>query len=144
MCEHGTKITLVFLPADGEASWSLLPSTVSLLSGSTVQPENLIKSKCKLKVIKSSFLQSAHSKFPSLRTVSFGVAMLNIFGVEGSVLKKCLHDVLHGSFGMDDTPYFKANAKNLTVKSYFFHFLAIFNPYFGPKTTPTFLVFYVL
>ena len=61
MCEHGTKITLVFLPADGEASWSLLPSTVSLLSGSTVQPENLIKSKCKLKVIKSSFLQSVHS-----------------------------------------------------------------------------------
>ena len=30
----------VFLPADGETSWSLLPSLVSLLSGSTVQPEN--------------------------------------------------------------------------------------------------------
>ena len=40
MCEHGTKTTLVFLPADGEASWSLLPSSVSLLSGGTVQPEN--------------------------------------------------------------------------------------------------------
>ena len=40
MCEHGTKTTPVFLPADGEASWSLLPSSVSLLSGSTVQPEN--------------------------------------------------------------------------------------------------------
>ena len=40
MREHGTKTTSVFLPADGEASWSLLPSSVSLLSGSTVQPEN--------------------------------------------------------------------------------------------------------
>ena len=40
MHEHGTKTTLVFLPADGEASWSLLPSSVSLLSGSTLQPEN--------------------------------------------------------------------------------------------------------
>ena len=36
----GTKITLVFLPADGEASWSLLLSSVSLLSDGTVQPEN--------------------------------------------------------------------------------------------------------
>ena len=34
------KTTPVFLPAD-EASWSLLPSSVSLLSsGDTVQPEN--------------------------------------------------------------------------------------------------------
>ena len=40
MREHGTKITLVFLPADGEASWSLLLSSVSLLSDGTVQPEN--------------------------------------------------------------------------------------------------------
>ena len=40
MHEHGTKTTLVFLLADGEASWSLLPSSVSLLSGGTVQPEN--------------------------------------------------------------------------------------------------------
>ena len=40
MREHGTKTTPVFLPADGEASWSLLPSSVSLLSGGTVQPEN--------------------------------------------------------------------------------------------------------
>ena len=40
MREHGTKTTPVFLPADGEASWSLLPSSVSLLSGNTVQPEN--------------------------------------------------------------------------------------------------------
>ena len=40
MHEHGTKTNLVFLPADGEASWSLLPSSVSLLSGGTVQPEN--------------------------------------------------------------------------------------------------------
>ena len=40
MCKHGTKTTPVFLPVDGEASWSLLPSLVSLLSGSTVEPEN--------------------------------------------------------------------------------------------------------
>ena len=40
MWEHGTKTTPVFLPADGEASWLLLPSSVSLLSGGTVQPEN--------------------------------------------------------------------------------------------------------
>ena len=29
--QHGTKTTPVFLPADGEASWSLLPSLISLL-----------------------------------------------------------------------------------------------------------------
>ena len=40
MRKHGTKTTLVFLLADGEASRLLLPSSVSLLSGSTVQPEN--------------------------------------------------------------------------------------------------------
>ena len=40
MRDHGIKTTLVFLPADGEASWSLLPSSVSLLSGGTAQPEN--------------------------------------------------------------------------------------------------------
>ena len=40
MHEHGTKNTPAFLPADGEASWSLLRSLVSLLSSSTVQPEN--------------------------------------------------------------------------------------------------------
>ena len=39
MREHGTKTILVFLPANGEASWSLLPRSVSLLSGGTVQPE---------------------------------------------------------------------------------------------------------
>ena len=48
MCEHGTKTTPVFLPADGEASWLLLPSSVSLLSGGTVQPENAYS--CILKV----------------------------------------------------------------------------------------------
>ena len=41
MHEHGTKTTPVFLPTDAEASWSLLPSLVSLLSGGTVQPENI-------------------------------------------------------------------------------------------------------
>ena len=40
MHKYGTKTTSVFLPADGEASWLLLPSLVSLLSGGTVQPEN--------------------------------------------------------------------------------------------------------
>ena len=39
MREHGTEATPVFLPADGEVSWSLRPSLVSLLSGVTVQPE---------------------------------------------------------------------------------------------------------
>ena len=29
MREHGTKTIPVFLPADGEASWLLLPSSVS-------------------------------------------------------------------------------------------------------------------
>ena len=48
MREHGTKTTPVFLPADGEASWLLLPSLVSLLSDSTVQPENTYS--CILKV----------------------------------------------------------------------------------------------
>ena len=48
MREHGTKTTPVFLPADGEASWSLLPSSVSLLLGGTVQPENTYS--CILKV----------------------------------------------------------------------------------------------
>ena len=37
---HCTKTTPVFLPADGEASWLLLPSSVSLLSGATAQLEN--------------------------------------------------------------------------------------------------------
>ena len=40
MHKLGTKTTLVFLPADGEASRLLLPSLVSLQSGGTVQPEN--------------------------------------------------------------------------------------------------------
>ena len=40
MREHGTKTTPVFLSADGEDAWSLLPSSVSLLSGGTMQPDN--------------------------------------------------------------------------------------------------------
>ena len=40
MRDRGTKTTPVFLLADGEASWLLLLSLVSLLSGGTVQPEN--------------------------------------------------------------------------------------------------------
>ena len=45
---HGTKTILIFIPADGETSWLILPSLVSLLSGSTVQPENTYS--CILKV----------------------------------------------------------------------------------------------
>ena len=44
MSQDGTKTTPVFLPADGEASWLLLPSSVSLLSDGTVQPENTYSS----------------------------------------------------------------------------------------------------
>ena len=40
MREHGTKTTPVLLPADGEASWSLLPSSIFLLSGGTVQTKS--------------------------------------------------------------------------------------------------------
>ena len=40
MREYGTKTTPVFLTADGEASWSLLQSSVSLLSGGTVEAGN--------------------------------------------------------------------------------------------------------
>ena len=36
----GTKTTPVFLPLDGEAFQSLLPSSVTFLSVGTVQPEN--------------------------------------------------------------------------------------------------------
>ena len=46
--QHGTKTILVLLPANEEASWSLLPSSVSLLSDSIVQPENTYS--CILKV----------------------------------------------------------------------------------------------
>ena len=45
---NGTKTIAVFLPAEGEASWLLTPSLVSLLSGCTVQPENIYS--CILKV----------------------------------------------------------------------------------------------
>ena len=38
-CAQRNKTTQTFLPADGEASWLLLPSSVSLPSGSTVQPK---------------------------------------------------------------------------------------------------------
>ena len=40
MSKHATKATPVVLPADGKASWLLLPGSVSLLSDSTMQPEN--------------------------------------------------------------------------------------------------------
>ena len=40
MPEHVTKTTSLFLPVDEEASWPLLPVSVSLLSGGTVLPGN--------------------------------------------------------------------------------------------------------
>ena len=40
MRKNSTKTTLVFLFADGEATWLLLSCLVSLLSGGTVQPGN--------------------------------------------------------------------------------------------------------
>ena len=46
--QRATKITLVFLTADGENSWLLLPSLDSLLSGGILQPENTYS--CILKV----------------------------------------------------------------------------------------------
>ena len=39
--QHDTKAIPIFLSADREASWLLLPSLVSLLSGGTVQLENI-------------------------------------------------------------------------------------------------------
>ena len=41
MSKRGAKTTPVFSTADGEASWSTLPSSVSLVSGGTVQQENI-------------------------------------------------------------------------------------------------------
>ena len=38
--QHDTETIPVFLPVDGEASWLLLSSLVSLLSGNTVKLEN--------------------------------------------------------------------------------------------------------
>ena len=48
MHKHGTKTTPVFLPADREASWSLLLGSVSLLSDGKVQPENSYSSNLKV------------------------------------------------------------------------------------------------
>ena len=40
MVGHSIKITQVFLPRHGQASWSLLRSSVSFLSEKHGQPEN--------------------------------------------------------------------------------------------------------
>ena len=48
--QHGTKTILLILPADGETSWLLLQSLVSLLSGSSVQPEHTILASSRWKV----------------------------------------------------------------------------------------------
>lgn len=37
--QHGSKTTRTFLPDDGKVSWSLLPSSISLLLCGTGQPE---------------------------------------------------------------------------------------------------------
>ena len=47
-CWEAPKTTPIFLPADREASRLLLPSSISLLSGGIVQPENTYS--CILKV----------------------------------------------------------------------------------------------
>ena len=68
MDEHGTKTTPVFLPADGEASWSLLPSLVSLLSGGIVLLEDTyscIRRSEKAKK-RTSINHSSHQAFISL------------------------------------------------------------------------------
>ena len=49
MQEHGTETTPIFLQVDGEASWSLLPSLVVVLTGGTVQSESTYS--CILRVI---------------------------------------------------------------------------------------------
>ena len=56
---HCTKTSLVFLPADKKASWLLLPSLVSLLSGGTLQPENIYS--CVLKVAGQISINTNHS-----------------------------------------------------------------------------------
>ena len=38
MCELGPKTIPVFLVADGDASWLLLSSSLSIIPGGTVQP----------------------------------------------------------------------------------------------------------
>ena len=47
--QQSPKTTSVFLPADREASWLLLSSLVSLLSGGTLRPEST--NSCILNVI---------------------------------------------------------------------------------------------
>ena len=64
MPKHGTKTTLVFSPADGEASWSLLPSSVFLLSGITVQPENIYSCILKVNAKKDKHRHSYHHHLP--------------------------------------------------------------------------------
>ena len=39
--QHDTRTIPIFLCADSETYWLLLPILISLLSGSTVQPENI-------------------------------------------------------------------------------------------------------
>ena len=62
MCKYDTKTTLVLLPAVGEASWSLLPSLVSLLSGGTVQPENTYSSILKAPQLPPVFISLSQSQ----------------------------------------------------------------------------------
>ena len=40
MCERGAKTIPVFLVGDGDASWLLLSSSLSIIPGGTVQSEN--------------------------------------------------------------------------------------------------------
>ena len=60
MRENSTKTAPVFLAADREAHWSLLPSLVSLLPYGTVQPENTYS--CILKVTTSGLRKPKKDK----------------------------------------------------------------------------------
>ena len=55
------KTILALLPADGEASWSLLPSSVSLLLGGTVQQETTYSCIFKVESQKRTSINTNHS-----------------------------------------------------------------------------------
>ena len=71
MCKHGTKTTPVLLPADGEASWSLLPGSVLLLSGSTVQTGNTYS--CILQVDRSGLRKPKKGQVPKRITATTSI-----------------------------------------------------------------------
>ena len=66
--QHGTTTIPTFLPADEEASWLLLPSLMSLLSGGTVQPENTY----------SCILKMAGQVWESQKRISINTATISV------------------------------------------------------------------